>query len=55
MAAMANTARRIEAPLCPMARCGQERAGERMGFIFRASTGLFRKFSIQKSVLRATP
>jgi hypothetical protein len=55
MAAMANAARRIEAPLCPMARCGQERAGERMGFIFRASIGLFRKLSIQKKSFSAIP
>jgi hypothetical protein len=55
MAAMANTARRIGTPLCPMLRCGQERAGERMGFIFRASIGLFRKMSIQKKPCRATP
>jgi hypothetical protein len=55
MAAMANAARRIEAPPCPMVRCGQERAGERMGFIFRASIGLFRKLSIQKKSFSAIP
>jgi hypothetical protein len=55
MAAMANAARQIEAPPCPMVRCGQERAGERMDFIFTASIGLFRKFSIQKKTRRATP
>jgi hypothetical protein len=55
IAAMANAARRTEAPPCPMVRCGQERAGERMGFIFRASIGLFRKMSIQKSAFGATP
>jgi hypothetical protein len=55
IAAIANAARRIEAPPCPMARCGQERAGERIDFIFRASIGLFRKMSIQKSAFGATP
>jgi hypothetical protein len=34
MAAMAKAARRIEALPCPMVRFGQERAGERMSFIF---------------------
>jgi hypothetical protein len=55
IAAIANAERQITAPPCPVVRCGQGRAGERMGFIFRASTGLFKKFSIQKSLLRATP
>jgi hypothetical protein len=55
IAAMANAARRTEAPPCPMVRCGQEPAGERIGFIFRASIGLFRKMSIQKSPFGATP
>jgi hypothetical protein len=55
MAAMANAARRIGALPCPMVRCGQERAGERMDFIFPASIGLFKKFSIQKKTRRATP
>jgi hypothetical protein len=43
IAATANAARRTEAALGPMVRCGQGRAGERRGFIFRASIGLFRK------------
>jgi hypothetical protein len=34
IAAMANAARRTEAALGPVVRCGQGRAGERMGFIF---------------------
>jgi hypothetical protein len=55
IAAMANAARRTEAPPRPMVRRGQGRAGERMGFIFRASIGLFRKMSIQKSPFGATP
>jgi hypothetical protein len=38
-----------------MVLCGQGRAGERIGFIFRASIGLFRKMSIQKSAFGATP
>jgi hypothetical protein len=55
IAATANAARRTEAALGPMVRCGQGRAGERRGFIFRASIGLFRKMSIQKSPFGATP
>jgi hypothetical protein len=53
MAATANTARPIEAPPCPIVRCGQERAGERMGFIFRASIVLFRNCLFRKR--RAAP
>jgi hypothetical protein len=55
IAAIANAARRIEAPPCPMVRCGQGRAGERVDFIFRASIGLFRKMFIQKSAFGAIP
>jgi hypothetical protein len=55
MAAMANAARKTGAPPCPIVRCGQERAGERMDFIIPASTRFFKKFSIQKKSLHAIP
>jgi len=54
-AAMASAARQTEDAPCPMVRCRLGRAGERVGFIFRASIGLFRKMSIQKSAFGATP
>jgi hypothetical protein len=43
IATIANAARRTEAAPCPIVRRGQERAGERIDFIFRASIGLFQK------------
>jgi hypothetical protein len=55
MAAMANAARKTGALPCPIVRCRQERAGERMDFIIPASIRFFKKFSIQKKSLRAIP
>jgi hypothetical protein len=45
---MAKAARMTGPPPCPMVRCGQERAGERIGFIIPASIG-FKNFLVRKN------
>jgi hypothetical protein len=55
IAATANAARRIGAPPCPMVRCGQERAGERMGFIFSCLNWFVQKIVYSEKVVQRHP